>query len=254
MNAKQEIKVYFLGTGTSTGVPQIGCNCQTCLSTDTKDKRLRSSVYIEVNNLHILIDAGPDLRQQLLTAKINSLDAILITHEHYDHIGGLDDIRPLGDTVVYAEKRVLNTIRKNMPYCFSENKYPGVPLIELIEISEDKFLVQGLEIEPIRAMHAQLPVLGFKINNMAYLTDVKTMDNQNIKKLKNIDTLIINSLRHTEHISHMSLTETLQLIEQINPKQAFLTHLSHDMGQHEKNQLTLPENIQIAYDNLVLYL
>lgn len=244
--------IKFLGTGTSTGIPQIGCNCQTCVSSDKKDKRLRASVLFEIEHQKILIDAGPDLRQQFLNFQIQHIDAILITHEHYDHIGGIDDIRPLGHTIIYGEKRVLNTIKTNMPYCFSENKYPGVPLIELTEIQDKEFIVNNIHIEPIRVMHAKLPILGFRIGNAAYLTDVKTIDNESISKLQNLDVLIINALRHTEHISHLSLSESLELIRKTQPKQTFLTHLSHDMGQHEKIQLTLPQNVNIAYDNLIL--
>jgi phosphoribosyl 1,2-cyclic phosphate phosphodiesterase len=248
------MKIYFLGTGTSTGIPQIGCRCPVCTSNDPKDNRLRSSVYIETDHVHMLIDAGPDLRQQLLNAEVNSIDAILITHEHYDHIGGLDDIRPMGHVMVYGETRALKTIKNNMPYSFAENKYPGVPLIELNAISTDKFKIKDIEILPVRIMHAQLPILGFRIGTMAYLTDVKTIDDENIEKLKNIDILVINALRHTSHISHLSLTESLELIDKIKPRMAYLTHVSHDMGLHKKTELTLPENVRLAYDNLVLNL
>lgn len=248
------MKVYFLGTGTSTGIPQIGCQCAACTSIDAKDKRLRSSVCIESDNLRLIIDAGPDLRQQLLQAGISSVDAFLITHEHYDHIGGLDDIRPLGHVSVYGEKRVLETIRNNMPYSFKNNKYPGVPLITLEEIGIDPFEIKGQEIQPVRVMHAQLPVLGFRIGNLAYLTDVKTMDEENIGKLKNVDTLIINALRHTSHISHLSLSESLELINKINPGMAYLTHISHDMGLHSDTASILPKNVKLAYDHLILNL
>lgn len=250
----KNLKIRFLGTGTSTGIPQIGCNCDTCNSSDQKDKRLRASVILEYKNSCILIDAGPDLRQQLLTSGTKKIDAILITHEHYDHIGGLDDIRPLGHTHIFAEKRALKIIKTNMPYCFAENKYPGVPLIELNEISTENFKINQVEINPIRVMHAQLPVLGFRFDNVAYLTDVKTIDDENLNKLRQLDILIINALRHTTHISHISLNECLAIVKKLNPRMTYLTHLSHDMGKHNDIEKLLPENIRIAYDNLVLNL
>ena len=178
------MNLLFLGTGTSTGVPQIGCNCNTCDSSDTKDKRLRASVLLTESNAQILIDCGPDLRQQLLSNNIDSISAILLTHEHYDHIGGLDDIRPLGETQLYAEKRVLSVIQRNMPYCFVDRKYPGVPSIHLHEINENDFFINDIRVQPIRIMHAKLPILGFRIGKVAYLTDIKTIDDHSIDKLQ----------------------------------------------------------------------
>jgi phosphoribosyl 1,2-cyclic phosphate phosphodiesterase len=248
------MKILFLGTGTSTGVPQIGCKCTTCTSTDKKDKRLRASVLITEGTTQILIDCGPDLRQQLITHQINHLSGILITHEHYDHIGGLDDIRPLGEAQLYAEKRVLKTIERNMPYSFGENKYPGVPTFNLHEIDENAFSINNLNIQPIRVMHAKLPVLGFRIGNFAYFTDVKTMDSNSIDQLKGLDILVLNALRPNKHISHLSLDEALEIASKIGARKTFFTHMSHDMGKHQDVSQLLPATIQFAYDGLQLSL
>jgi len=246
--------ILFLGSGTSTGVPQLGCKCETCLSTDPKDKRLRASVLITEGDTKILIDCGPDLRQQLLTNKVNKLTAILLTHEHYDHVGGLDDVRPLGEAQVYAEKKVLNIIQRNMPYCFGENKYPGVPIIHLHEIDENEFLVDNVRIQPIRIMHARLPILGYRIGQFAYLTDVKTIESKSIDKLKGLDILVINALRIDKHISHINLEEAIDIAHKIGANKTYFTHMSHDMGMHQAVNAILPLNIQLAYDGLQLNL
>jgi len=246
--------ILFLGTGTSTGVPEIGCTCQTCLSTDVKDKRLRASVLIREGESQILIDAGPDLRQQMLTYKIDKLSGVLITHEHYDHLGGIDDLRPLGKSQIYAEKKVCEVIKKNMPYCFGEKRYPGSPVIELHEITEKPFFVNNIEIQPIRVMHARLPILGFRVGNFAYLTDVKTIEESSIGKLKNLDILVLNALRPAPHMSHISLSEALEITKKIGAKKTFFTHMNHHMGFHKLVNQQLPENIQLAYDGLELKL
>jgi phosphoribosyl 1,2-cyclic phosphate phosphodiesterase len=248
------MKVDFLGTGTSTGIPQIGCKCPVCVSDDERDKRTRASIIIETGDKRILIDCGPDFRMQMLNSGYHSLDAILITHGHYDHVGGLDDIRPLGDTRVYAEHDVVKQIKRNMPYCFSDNPYPGVPLIQLIEITEKDFYVDDLKITPIRVMHARLPILGFRIGKMAYLTDVKTIDKTELEKLKNLDLLIINALRIKEHISHLSLQEALEISETIGAKKTYFTHFSHDLGKHDDVEKILPQNTHLSYDRLQIIL
>ncbi|HEY5589990.1 MAG TPA: MBL fold metallo-hydrolase [Paludibacter sp.] len=246
------MNLLFLGTGTSTGIPLIGCKCNVCASIDKKDNRLRASVLITDGTTKILIDCGPDLRQQLLTYQVNHLSGILLTHEHYDHVGGLDDVRPLGEAQMYAEKKVLNVIQRNMPYCFGENKYPNVPTIHLNEIDENAFFIDHLKVLPIRIMHAKLPILGFRIGNLAYLTDVKTMDDKAIEQLQNLDVLILNALRIKKHIAHLSLDEALELAARIGAKKTYFTHMSHDMGLHEDVNQLLPENIQLAYDGLII--
>jgi phosphoribosyl 1,2-cyclic phosphate phosphodiesterase len=198
----------------------------------------------------LLIDAGPDLRRQLLDANISSLSGVLLTHEHYDHVGGLDDIRPLGKTMVYAENRVLKEIKKNLPYCFADNPYPGVPKISLTEISEEPFYIDDVEIRPIRFYHAKLPVLGFRIGNFAYLTDLKTISNDWIEQLRSLDVLVLNALRLAEHISHINLNQALSLAAEIGAKKTYFTHFSHDIGLHAELENTLPYNIFLYYDGL----
>ena len=244
------MNLLFLGTGTSTGVPQIGCKCKTCTSYDSKDKRLRASVMITEGNTKLLIDCGPDLRQQLLTNNVDSISAILLTHEHYDHVGGLDDVRPLGNTELYAEKKVLSVIQRNMPYCFVDIKYPGVPSINLHEINEDDFFIDNLRIQPIRIMHAKLPILGFRVGKVAYLTDIKTISESSIEKLQGLEILVMNALRINSHIAHLNLEEALEIAGKIGAHKTYFTHMSHDMGLHEEVNKSLPENIQLAYDGL----
>lgn len=240
----------FLGTGTSTGVPQIGCNCKVCSSKDPKDKRLRSSVLIEISGNALLIDAGPDMRQQLLTHKVNHLDGILITHEHYDHLGGIDDIRPLGNAAIFCEKNVSIAIQRSLYYCFTEKKYPGVPKIEITEITEDDFYLNNIKITPIRVMHAKLPILGYRIGDFAYLTDVKTIPEQSFEKLKGLKVLVINALRKEEHIAHINIDEAIEIAKKIDAKTTYFTHFSHHLGLHQKIEKQLPKNIRLSYDNL----
>ncbi len=245
------MKVTFLGTGTSTGIPQIGCKCEVCSSTDEKDKRLRSSVLIQEADTNIIIDCGPDFRQQLLRHPIKHLEGVFITHEHYDHIAGLDDIRPLGKCVIYAENRVLSSIRHNLPYAFSDNPYPGVPKLTLSEIEPDSEIrINNLIIQPIRLMHARLPILGFRIGKFAYLTDVKTITKEAIEQLQGLNVLVLNALRHQEHIAHITLNEAIELSREINPQTTYFTHFSHDLGFHHEIQKILPKNMYLAYDNL----
>ena len=244
------MNLLFLGTGTSTGVPQIGCKCKVCVSKNEKDNRLRASVLITVGHTKILIDCGPDFRQQSLKHKVDEISAVFLTHEHYDHVSGLDDLRPLGHAEVYAEKKVIALIHRNMPYCFGENKYPNVPTIHLHQIDENEFYVDNVKVQPIRIMHAKLPILGYRIGNMAYLTDVKTIDEESYERLKNLDILVINALRINSHISHLSLEEALEITRKIGAKETYFTHISHDMGLHDEVNPTLPAHVQIAYDGL----
>lgn len=250
------MNITFLGTGTSQGVPVIACSCDTCNSKDSYDKRLRSSILFEVDETKIVIDAGPDFRQQMLTNNINNLDAILLTHEHRDHIAGLDDVRAYNyvqkkEMPIYAEKRVLESVENEFGYAFAKKKYPGVPEFDLKEIREDiAFEVKNIKIIPIRGMHLHLPVLAFRINNVAYITDVNHIPENEYLKLQNLDVLIINALRKEKHISHFSLEEALQEIKKIKPKKAYLTHISHLMGKHKEISKELPANVQLAYDGL----
>ncbi|MGV6846511.1 MAG: MBL fold metallo-hydrolase, partial [Lutibacter sp.] len=239
------MEITFLGTGTSQGIPVINCNHPVCNSTDKKDKRLRSSVLISVNNKNFVIDCGPDFRYQMLRARITDIRGILFTHEHADHTSGLDDIRPfsfkMGGVPFYAEKRVFNNLKDRFSYIFTkENKYPGAPTVICNEINTYEFKIDDIAILPIRVMHHDLPVLGFRFYNIAYLTDVKTISDEALAKLKNLDVLIINALRKEKHHSHLNLEEALKIISKINPKRAYLTHISHLMGFHKEVEKELP--------------
>ena len=251
------MKIRFLGTGTSTGVPQMGCSCKVCTSSDRRDKRFRASVLIEIEEKHILIDCGPDFRMQMLDAlktdSFDNLEAVLLTHEHYDHVGGLDDLRGFcktGAVEVYAEEYVANAIRQRIPYVFAENKYPGVPNLNLNIIDLNLFSISGIDILPIRLMHGRLPVLGYRIGNFAYLTDLKTIPEEEYQKLMGLDILVINALRAEEHISHQTLESALKNIERIKPQTAYLTHMSHDFGLHAEMEKKMPDNVFIAFDGL----
>ena len=250
------MKLIFLGTGTSTGVPQIGCGCEVCTSSDPREKRLRASVIVETRGVNLLIDCGPDFRQQILRAGAPHLDALLITHSHYDHVGGIDDMRPYcypDPFPVYCQADVARDLRERVPYCFAKHLYPGVPTFNIHEISpESDFTVDGIEVTPLPVMHARLPIIGFRIANLAYITDCSEMPPATLDKIKGIDTLVINALRHEPHMSHMNLEQALRVIESVKPRQAFLTHLSHDMGLYEPTSRLLPAGVTIATDCLTV--
>lgn len=253
------LKITFLGTGTSQGIPVIGSDHPVCLSEDPKDKRLRVSVLIEWDNNAIVIDCGPDFRQQMLRENCKKIDSIIFTHEHADHVMGLDDIRPFyfkqGDIPIFAHKRVLESLRTRFDYIFAtQNKYPGAPSVICNEIDNQPFCINGLEVIPVDGYHADLQVFGFKMNSFAYLTDMKTVSEKEIAKIKNIKLLVVNALRKEPHRSHFNLEEALDFIKKVNPSVAYLTHISHVMGFHEDIEKELPDNVFLAYDGLKLKL
>ncbi len=289
------MRITILGTGTSCGVPQIGCPCEVCTSTDPHDRRLRCSALVEVNGRRILIDCGPDFREQMLSIDFKPLDAVLLTHEHYDHVGGLDDLRPysvFGDVDVYAEKFCADHLIERIPYCFTpkEKRYPGVPAINLIEIEPHKPIiidendsepmkseylddfvrerrdlilsekneekncgkVAPVEVLPIRVMHGKLPIVGFRIDNFAYITDMKTIPDEEFDYLQGVEYLIVNGLRHKEHPSHQTIEDAIAFSRKIGVKETWLIHMSHHILPHAKEDALLPEHVHLAYDGQVI--
>lgn len=249
------VHVEVLGSGTSKGVPEPACLCDACRSEAPEDKRLRSSVLVKTHGMTLLIDASPDFRCQAIRSGVLDIDATLLTHQHYDHVGGLDDLRAYGldkDITVYSLPSVASDLRKRLDYCFRSQPYPGVPNIALHEIGETPFYFQGLKIIPIHVMHAKLPILGYRIGNFAYITDAKTVEESEIEKIKGIKLLIVNALRRTPHFSHFDLDEALAFIDKVKPEQAYLTHISHEMGRHSEVDKSLPPNVHLAYDGLKL--
>jgi phosphoribosyl 1,2-cyclic phosphate phosphodiesterase len=249
------MKITFLGTGTSQGVPVIACSCNVCKSEDPRDKRLRCSIYVEIEQGCFVIDTGPDFRQQMLREKICRLDAVVYTHEHKDHTAGMDDVRAFNyihkkHMEVYLSEQVELALRKEFAYVFAEDKYPGIPLLNLNRITDEPFQMLGLELIPIPVNHYILPVFGFRFGNFCYVTDAKTIDERQFEKMKNLDVLVLNALRRESHVSHLTLDEALEIIQLVQPKKAYLTHLSHQMGKHEDILAELPENVEIAYDGL----
>ena len=253
------MKITFLGTGTSQGVPVIGCDCSVCQSIDFKDKRLRSSIHLETDKLSVIIDIGPDFRQQVLRANLKWLDAVLLTHEHKDHTAGLDDIRSFNfkqkmDMPVYGRKHVLEQLKKEFAYIFSEKKYPGVPRLVLKEIDNGEFSINEQKILPVEVMHYKLPVYGFRFDSFAYITDAKTISEEEISKLAGLEVLVLNALQHKPHISHLTLSEALDLARRIGAKQTYLTHISHNLGLSREVESELPEGVSLAFDGQQLEL
>lgn len=251
------MKIYFLGTGTSQGIPVIGCRCAVCNSSDFRDNRLRTSVFITWDEMVFQIDCGPDFRQQMLQAKCQKVDAVLFTHEHADHTAGIDDIRPFcfmkkGFVDVYAMPRVLENLHTRFAYAFAtKNRYPGAPALKSTAVYPGQyFTVNDKQVLPIAVMHGNLPILGYRFDKLAYLTDVKTLSDEAVTQLQDLDVLVINALRISEHPTHNNLAEALEYIKKINPKKAYITHIGHDLGLHEVVQNQLPENVFLAYDNL----
>ena len=249
------IKVTFLGTGTSQGIPMIACSCDVCQSNDTRDKRLRVSLHLEINGRSFVIDTGPDFRQQMLREKITHLDAVLFTHEHKDHTAGLDDIRGFNYAQksvipIYAQARVIEQLKREFSYAFDEIKYPGVPDLQIHEIDEHPFDIFDVSFLPIPVKHFMLDIFGFRIQDFTYITDANHISEETMAKLVGTKVLVLNALRKENHISHFNLSEALEIIEKIKPEKAYLTHLSHQMGKHEVVQKELPEQVFLAYDGL----
>jgi phosphoribosyl 1,2-cyclic phosphate phosphodiesterase len=249
------MKITFLGTGTSQGVPVIACECRACQSTDPHDKRLRASVLVETGGQNLVIDTGPDFRYQMLRAGVKKLDAILLTHAHKDHIAGLDDVRAFNfinrkPIDIYAEEDVIADIRREFAYVFAEYKYPGIPQVIMHAITSLPFIIDGTQIIPIRALHFRLPILGFRIDDFCYITDASYIAPEEMEKMRGCRVLVINALRKRQHYSHFTLSEAINVIHAMNPRQAYITHISHQMGLHAEIEAELPQGISLAFDGL----
>lgn len=255
---ESDLKITFLGTGTSQGIPVITCNCEVCQSDDHRNNRLRVSILIETADKTIVIDSGPDFRYQMLRAKVKDLDAILFTHEHKDHVAGLDDIRPFNYLLhknidIYATDRVQNALKREFSYIFSDVKYPGLPQIELHTIDQEPFFIGKTEIIPLAIMHYKLPILGFRIGDFTYITDAKTISEETIAKVRGSKVLVVNALQRQTHISHFTLDEAVEFAEKIGAEQTYFTHISHNLGLHEEVEKELPKGMKLAYDGLTLF-
>ena len=251
------IKVTFLGTGTSQGVPIIACECEVCTSNDSRDKRLRSSILIETEKTRLIIDAGPDFRFQLLREKIKRLDAVVFTHEHKDHIAGLDEVKAFNfinkmRMPVYATKNVEKALHREFAYIFSDEKYPGIPEIDVINFNDEPFYVGDILLEPINVLHYKMQVKGFRVNDFAYITDANFISEEEKNKLKNLNVLVLNALRKEPHVSHFTFEEAIELVKELKPRKAYFTHISHQLGLHEEVAKELPSNIELAVDGLQL--
>jgi len=257
MTAKrnEQLKVTFLGTGTSIGVPVITCDCPVCVSTDLRDKRMRTSAMLEVNGLTFVIDCGPDFRHQMLRQKVMNLDAVIFTHEHRDHIAGLDDVRAFNYVLnkridIYGTPRVMEAIRIEFPYIFSESRYFGAPQLTVHPINDQPFTIMGVEFIPIMVMHEKLPVTGFRVGDFTYITDASYISDSELQKIKGSRIIVLNALRNSKHVSHFSVGEAVDILKKLEPEAAYLTHLSHFVGLHEEVNRKLPDFIQLAYDGL----
>ena len=253
------MKLTFLGTGTSCGVPVIGCQCKVCQSADPKDKRTRCSALVETETTRILIDCGPDFREQILPQPFRKIDGILITHSHYDHMGGMDDIRPycqFGAINVYADTLAKQSMLQMLPYCFAENRYPGVPAIGLHEIFPHQPLQIGdMEVMPIQVMHGKLPILGYRIDKLTYITDMKTIDDGELKYIEGTELLVVNALRFDKpHHSHQLMDDAIAFARKVGAKRTLIIHVCHDVGLHQEVNKRLPEGIDLAYDGQEIYL
>ncbi len=251
------MKITFLGTGTSQGVPVIACECEVCKSLNTCDKRLRTSILISDADHNIVIDSGPDFRQQMLRAQVKRLNAIVFTHEHKDHIAGMDDIRAFNykqqqEMAIYATERVQESLRREFYYIFSDIKYPGLPQVKFKTITNSPFNIDGINFNPVEVMHYKLPVLGFRINDFTYITDAKTIADTEKEKIKGSKILVLNALQKESHVSHFTYDEAIDFALEINAEQTYFTHISHRLGKHQNIEKELPPNIKLAYDGLEL--
>ena len=250
------MKITFLGTGTSQGIPVIACDCEVCLSKNEKDKRLRVSILIETKNNTLVIDSGPDFRTQMLREDVQDIDGILYTHEHKDHVAGLDDVRPFcfkhnKEIEIYAHQRVLKALKGEFHYIFDDRfNYPGIPRIHANEITNTAFQINGDEVTPIEGLHYKLPVFGYRIKDFTYITDMNYISEKELEKVKGTKILVINALQKTEHISHFTLAQALEIVEKIKPEKAYFTHMSHTLGLHDEVSQELPKNVFLAYDGL----
>jgi len=250
-----EMKIQFLGTGTSQGVPVIACNCEVCTSSDPRDDRTRTSARIFVDGQAWVIDTGPDFRQQMLRAKADQLDAVLLTHEHMDHITGMDDVRTFNflherSMPIYANRATLKAIERVYSYVFTAKRYPGVPVLDLKEIKDEPFMVNEVEVIPINVLHMNMPVLGFRIGDLTYITDANYISDEELEKIKGSKILVLNALRKEKHISHFNLQEAIDLSRRVGAERTYLTHISHYLGKHEEVSAELPEGVFLAYDGL----
>jgi phosphoribosyl 1,2-cyclic phosphate phosphodiesterase len=253
------MKVTFLGTGTSQGIPVIACDCEVCKSLDFRDKRLRVSVHLEVEGKSFVIDSGPDFRQQVLRERIKTLDALLFTHEHKDHTAGMDDVRSYNfkqkrDMPIYARSQVIEQLKREFSYIFSGIQYPGIPRVQIHEIENKPFLLEGVPVTPIEVMHYQLPVFGYRIGDFSYVTDANYINEQEMSKLAGSQVIVLNALQTEPHISHFTLSEAIEVLESLRPEKAYLTHISHKLGLHKEVEKKLPEFIKLAYDGLKITL
>ena len=258
-NADDRLKVTFLGTGTSIGVPVITCDCPVCISNDQRDKRMRTSVMIEVNGHTFVIDCGPDFRHQMLRQRVMNLDAVIFTHEHRDHIAGLDDVRAFNYVLnkkidIYGTPQVMEAIRVEFPYIFSESRYFGAPQLTMHPIDDQPFTILGVEFIPILVLHEKLPVTGFRVGDFTYITDASYISESELEKIKGSKVIVLNALRNSKHVSHFSVNEAVDILKKLQPEAAYLTHLSHFVGLHEDVNKKLPDFVRLAYDGLELTL
>jgi phosphoribosyl 1,2-cyclic phosphate phosphodiesterase len=253
----QSVKLEFLGTGTSQGVPVLGCTCDVCTSDDPNDNRLRSSVIVSINDIKIVIDTGPDFRQQMLRSRNVDADAVLFTHEHIDHVAGLDDIRAINflqrkNMPLYGSEGVEESLRRIYHYAFAENPYPGAPIIKFNLIQNRPFEILGIPVIPIRVKHGGMPVYGFRFGDLTYITDAKYIDEEELEKVKGSKVVVLNALRKKEHHSHLNLEQALEMMDKIRPERGYFTHISHLLGTHKLVQKELPDGIELAYDGLIV--